>query len=178
MAKRVVERPDWLEASQVRAIYSVSGCVSEEFADYLDCWKHNGFWLFDSPAKILEAAQEKAVSLEGAKLFYYEAYELEFDEKQMSWCSFAPASSIETNVAVPEKKRLEGFDLITFFARTSPECSPLSCNGLAKDIPTNEHCLFPSFDEAKIALEDGKFGEAEPGPYRIFAVYSVDWAES
>jgi hypothetical protein len=33
--------------------------------------------------------------------------------------------------------------------------------------------LFESFDEAKAALESGKFDNAEPGPHRIFAVYTV-----
>jgi hypothetical protein len=32
-----------------------------------------------------------------------------------------------------------------------------------------------SFDEARTLVESGKFNEAEPGPYRIFAVYSVAW---
>jgi len=175
MAKRVVERPDWLGATQVSDVYSVSGCVSEEFADYIDCWKHNGYWLFDSPEMIREVARDKVVSLEGAKLFYYEAYEMEFDEKRMGWGSFAADSDLKTNVAVPEVMTLEGFDLVTFYGQTSPECSPLSCNSLAKEVPTNEHCLVGTFEEAKASLEAGKFSGAEPGPYRIFAVYSVEW---
>jgi hypothetical protein len=69
---------------------------------------------------------------------------------------------------------MEGFDVVTFFAGTSPEHSPLSCNGMAKKIPTNEHCLIDSFEEAQAALVRGDFKNAEPGPYRIFAVYSVD----
>jgi len=39
----------------------------------------------------------------------------------------------------------------------------------------NEHCLMRNFDEAKAALEERRFSGAEPGPYRIFAVYSVEW---
>ena len=51
----------------------------------------------------------------------------------------------------------------------------LSCSSLAAELHTNSHCLFPSFDEAEKGLNDGKFENAESGPYRIFAVYSVDW---
>ena len=54
MAKRVVARPDWLPAERVSSIYSVSGCVSETFADYINFWKHNGYWLFNSPEVIIE----------------------------------------------------------------------------------------------------------------------------
>jgi hypothetical protein len=40
---------------------------------------------------------------------------------------------------------------------------------------TNKHCLFSTFEEAKLALEAGKFeGGGEPGPYRIIAVYTVN----
>jgi hypothetical protein len=38
LAKRVSVKPDWLEVSPVTDIYSVSGCVSEDFADYVKYW--------------------------------------------------------------------------------------------------------------------------------------------
>jgi len=53
--------------------------------------------------------------------------------------------------------------VVTFFAKTSPECSPLSCNGMAKEIRTNEHCLLATFEEAYDKLTNGAFKEAEPG---------------
>ncbi len=43
MAKRVSSKPDWLNAAQVIDIYSVSSCVSPDFADYINYWMHNGF---------------------------------------------------------------------------------------------------------------------------------------
>jgi len=70
---------------------------------------------------------------------------------------------------------LEGFDVVTFTAGNLPEHSPLSCNGLAENLPTNSHCLFDMFAEAETSLNSGRFEECEPGPYRIFAVFSVDW---
>jgi hypothetical protein len=72
-------------------------------------------------------------------------------------------------------RRLEGFDVVTFWAGNAPECSPLSCNSLAEKLPTNTHCLLASFEEARMRLEDGTLLSGEAGPYRIFAVYSVDW---
>ena len=35
---------------------------------------------------------------------------------------------------IPEARVLEGYDVVTFSAQTSPECSPLSCNALASEI--------------------------------------------
>jgi hypothetical protein len=173
MAKRVCKKPECFRMPSVVDIYSVGSCVNDNFADYVEFWKHNGFWLFDSPEIIREAAKENSIDLSGASLFYYEAYEMEFDGQK--WRPFAPTASLGTNVKIPSKKNLEGFDVVTFFAGNSPECSPLSCNGLAEEVPTNCHCLMESFEFAESCLNSGKFSEGEPGPYRIFAVYSLDW---
>jgi hypothetical protein len=173
MRKSVVIRPEWLGADSVTDVYSLSGCVSENFADYINYWKHNGYWLFDSPDVIEDLAAKEKLDLCGTTLFYYEAYEHEYDGDSRTWKPFMPEASFKTDVQVPVRRRLEGFDVVTFCVHTSPECSPLSCNGLAKSIPVNEHCLFRNFDEAKAALERGEFNNSEPGPYRIFAVYTV-----
>jgi hypothetical protein len=175
LAKNVVTCPDWLKADHVVDVYSVSNCVSEDFADYINRWKHNGYWLFDSPEAIKEVAKEISVELENTRLFYYTVHDLEYDEDEKSWIPFEPEASFKTQVLEPEIKSLEGYDVVTFSAGTSPECSPLSCNSLASEIETNEHCLLPSFETAKELLEEGRFENSEPGPYRIFAVYSVQW---
>lgn len=76
---------------------------------------------------------------------------------------------------LPAERALEGYDVVTFSVRTSAECSPLSCNSLAAEVQTNQHCLLASLEQARQLLEDGKFKNTEPGPYRIFAVYSTEW---
>ena len=128
---------------------------------------------FLSLGRYQRCTEGKADDLQGILLFYYEAHEMEFDGQ--FWRPFGPESSIPTHVVVPSQKELKGFDVVTFSVPHSPECSPLSCNGLAEDLRTNEHCLLDSFEEAKSYLEEGRFSECEPGPYRIFAVYSVAW---
>jgi hypothetical protein len=173
MAKHVKAKPDWLQAPQVIEVYSVSNCQCENFADYIPFWKHNGYWFFDSPEIIKTVAKENSILLEGTSLFYYEAFEMEFDGE--SWHPFLPEASFPTNVVLPHQKELEGFDVVNFTAGTSPECSGLSCSSLATDLPTNAHCLFDSFDVAKANVSNGAFNESEPGPYRIFSVYSVEW---
>jgi hypothetical protein len=116
-------------------------------------------------------ARDQKIDLTGTKYFYYEVYEFEYDDKN-AWRTFSPEASFVTNVTIPKNKHLEGFDVVTFSVGTSPECSPLSCNSLAADIKVNRHCLLTTFEEAKLSLESGIFKNAEPGPYRIFAVYS------
>ena len=174
MYKTVVVRPDWLNADTVLDVYSVSNCISHDFADYITYWKHNGYWLFNSPQVIEEIARKETIDLFGMTLFYYEVYEYEFDEDSNEWSAFTPEPSFTTDVQLPVAKSLEGFDVVAFSAHTSPECSPLSCNLLATRIPVNEHCLLNALEEAKGALEGGLFQKSEPGPYRIFAVYTVN----
>jgi hypothetical protein len=100
---------------------------------------------------------------------------MEFDDTEGQWRTFKPEPSFTTQVAPPIEKALKGYDVVTFSARTGAECSPLSCNALAADVETNQHCLLTSFERAQQLLEEGKFKNTEPGPYRIFAVYSTEW---
>src|SRR4029077_6714081 len=80
MAKRVSDSPEWITAEQLFDIYSVSACLSKNFADHISYGKHNGYWLFDTPEAIQELARQNAIDLDGTSLFYYEVYEHEFDE--------------------------------------------------------------------------------------------------
>jgi hypothetical protein len=99
---------------------------------------------------------------------------MEFDGEH--WLPWSPEPSFATNVIVPTEKQLQGFDVVCCSVKTNPECSPLSCNGVAKEVHTNAHCLLDSFKDAEASLNQKKFKTAEPGPYRIFAVYSVNWS--
>ena len=176
LAKRVSGRPDWLGADRVVDIYSVSGCVSRDFADYTSYWKHNGYWLFDTPEVIEELAHENAVDLQGTCLFYYEVFEHEFDDEAGAWREFEPVQSFPVQVLVPPQKELAGYDVVSFSIGSKAECSPLSCNNVAEDVATNSHCLLASVERAQELLERGTFTDTEPGPYRVFAVYPVVWS--
>jgi hypothetical protein len=173
LAKRVAQEPAGLPAGSVTSICSVSGCISKNFADYIRFWKHNGYWLFDSPEVIIHISRENNIDLGGTELSFYECHELQFDSGE--WTPFEPEPSFATKVSVPEARVLEGYDVVTFHLQTSPECSPLSCNSLASQVETNSRCLLESCEQARKLLEDGAFNHSEPGPYRIFAVYSVAW---
>lgn len=174
MFKKIVLRPSWIKNVDVKDIFSVSSCVSDDFADYIDYWQHNGYWLFNDPADMDAIITGERVDRSALSLFYYEVYENQYDEYDNEWSEFQCESSFKTSVVKPARSTLQGFDVVNFYAGSSPECSPLSCNSFGDDIPVNRHCLFSTFEESKQALETGKFNGGEPGPFRIFAVYSVD----
>ena len=178
MAKKISAKPDWIEACGIVDIYSVSYCISEAFCEYIQHWKHNGYWFFDSPEVIGEIASAESIDLSAHRLFYYEVHELQFDEERQVWQPFQPDPAFTTKVEVPARRQLLGFDVVSFNVQTSPECSPLSCNSLAESIEVNEHCLLPSLETAKQLLESGAFTDSEPGPFRVLGVYSpldVGW---
>ncbi len=174
MYKIVSSKPDWLETNQVSDIYSVSGCISEDFAEWIKYWKHNGYWFFDSPKVIEDLAQEQNLSLKGMTLFFYLAYEWEWDTDEEQWNLYSPEESFSTDVVLPQNSKIEGYDIISFSFGNSAECSPLSCNSMAQKIKVNSHCLLDTFEQAMLILESGSFKNCEPGPYRIYEVHTIE----
>lgn len=173
LAKRVESKPDFLKNDQVENIYSVSNCISKDFTDYTEYWKHNGFWMFNSQEDIRALAREHGLDLAETKMFYYEVFECQCYEDDSAWELLEPEKSFVTDVQAPAKKVLDGYDIVSFSQGNAPECSYLSCNHMAETIPVNRHCLIETFEEAKSLLSQGAFKGCEPGPCRIFAVYSV-----
>ena len=173
MYKRISPRPKWLDAEHVVDVVSLSDCTSPNFTDWFSNTEHNGYYLFDSPEMIESLAKDYGVPLEGLSLLYFEAFEHEYDEEDHRWSAFAPNPTFATAVQAPAQPSLRGFDIACFESGGPPGCSPLSCNGLANSIPTDEHCLIRTLEEARDALEQGRIQACEPGPYRIIAVYAV-----
>lgn len=177
--KKITKTPEGLNVSDaVEDIYSVSGCISDFFMDYVYYWQHNAYCIFNKPSIIQEIAKNEGIDLSSCWLFYYEVYELSFDDSNNIWIPLVLDNNgylQDPDVVIPAHKTLKGFDVVSFsMGYLPPECSPLSCNALAKTIKVNNHCLFDTFDEAKVALDNGLFKNAEAGPYRILAVYQID----
>lgn len=161
------------ENQSVKQIYSVSDCVSDDFANWIDDWQHNGFWFFDSPEIMARLAVKHGVDLSTMKLFFFRVHECQWNDEAAKWELFEPDESLQTNVLLPASSVFEGYDIVTHTYGTMAECSPLSCNHMAEKIRVNSNCLLDSLEEAKTLIETGAFHQCEPGPYRIFAVYSL-----
>ena len=175
MAKRVVLRPEWLDAPKVIDICAVSKCVSNDFCDYINYWKHNGFWFFDTPIDIRNVAFENGIDISDTTLFYYRGHPQQFDNDSNVWIDYSADADLPTNVLPPLDEKFLGFDVVTYSVQNAPECSPLSCNHLASKLHVNKHCLIESLDYAVDCIENGAFIYCEPGPFRIISVNSLRW---
>jgi hypothetical protein len=171
--KTVVEAPTWVGAPESANVYSVSDCIAGHFASYVPYWRHNGYWLFDRPEIMRELAAAHGIDLSSSTLFYYELCEQAYDGEACAWVPLPAELDFPVDVRIPESKQLAGYDVVTFSCGTSPECSPLSCNGLAREIGVNRHCLLDTLERARESLQANQFANSEPGPFRIFAVYTV-----
>jgi len=174
MYKRIA-LPEGLNCANVTKIYSVSHCISKDFADYIPFWKHNKYWFFNNPQDMDIIIKEQKI-VDEFELLFYELYEKEFDEEEGSWREFMAEESFGYQVTAPAQKEFLGFDIVSYSLGTSPECSPLSCNLLCREVDVNEYCLLDDFNHAIRLTESLNINKAEPGPYRIIGVHRVNSA--
>jgi hypothetical protein len=172
MYKKIASRPEWLTCENVTKIYSVSGCTSKDFTNYIPYWKHNKYWFFND-SKDMDIIIDEQKIMDEFELLFYELFEKEFDEEEQAWQEIIGEESFGYDVERPVHKEFLGFDIVSYSLGTSHECSPLSCNKLCTEVDVNEYCLLEDFDYAIELTESLNEKKAEPGPYRIIAVNRV-----
>ena len=170
MAKHVAARPEQLSVVHVVDICSVSNCISDDFTDFTAYWMHNEFFFFDSPDIIRKICARDNISMPDLQFFFYRGHDLQFDAVDKKWEKYGSDLSVAENVESPRSIQRLGFDVVTYSMQNAPQCSPLSCNYLASEIPVNKHCLIDKLDDAIKHLESGSFDNTEPGPFRIIEV--------
>jgi len=165
----------WLPP-HIKQICSVSGDNSKRPPNMFGSdreWNYNRACLYDD----VESASKDIPSDEENEweMFAYKAYSISLDKngiheidllKHLPGCS----QSINPNPDLSGFHSI-GYDIINGVNYLSYGCSPLACNGLARDFYTNEFCLI---DDLQYAIRAGvKFEEigAEPPPYYVFEVY-------
>jgi hypothetical protein len=161
--KTIAKRDDWLEAPDVTEIWSVSECMSKGPADWITKWIHNDFWLFDTVA--LAESVIPPGERGSTRILAYRVWNRMFDAGEELEAPL-PASDLHE----PEAHFARiGFDAVGR-SHNSFDCSPLSCNGGAATMATNEACLFPTLEEALAGAKEFSKGNWEPGPYWIVEV--------
>lgn len=163
--KQTAERPDWLDVAHVQEICSVSECTGSGPDGWIDSWRHNAWWAYDT--------QELAWSVVPAErqtqfdLYAWRIFPVRFDHGEERALDL-PALKVEPLSA--HFVRL-GFDAVSRSLGSCFECSPLSCNAMAGEVTVNRHCLIESEAEAFEVARDFSRAEPEPGPYYLIEVW-------
>lgn len=163
--KKVVQRPDWLNAAHVIAIRSVSDCISSSPPDWIQHWAHNEMWVYSTIAAALAVMPQD--THDEYELHAYRMLPIKWDRGKENAIVF-PNMDVEP---VPPDFHSVGFDAVSIEAGVSGfGCSPLSCNSMAEEIETNEHCLLTSQQLAERIALRFSIDEPEPGPYHVAEV--------
>ena len=156
----------WNDSESVHEICSVSDCVAQGPSGWIEYWLHNDLGFFNTQSDAYK------IMPSGNNLFQIFAYRLlllEFSDGHSG-----PLKSLNLPVdPLPENFTSLGFDIVNRTVSDSFECSPLSCNGLAAEIPVNQYCLVDSLDVAIDLAMRFSLEKPEPGPYFVLEVFRV-----
>jgi hypothetical protein len=164
---RIEPNPFRDKAPGVIEICSVSDCVSHRPDNWIQSWLHNDFGWFNTAhdaAHIIPAGEEDSYRLFAYRVhpeLYRRGNPVEIDLPE----NLDPEP-------VPANFRTIGFDAVSRSETTTVgfDCSPLSCNDMAAEMPANLHCLFSSLDDAIAAAKRFSVEQPEPGDYFVVEV--------
>ncbi len=164
-ARQIVDKPDWL-APNVREICSVSECFSAGPPDWVQQWLHHSLGWFNSPEAATSIVPPAGPSY---RLFAYRILPEEFGDGSRT--PLVVPGDVRPD-PIPAAYRSLGFDSVSksLPAGLGFECSPLSCNRLALELPVNEHCLFGTLEEAIAGAIRFAREQPEPGHYYVVEV--------
>lgn len=153
----------WTGPENVIEICSVSDCVNSSPINWIEHWLHNELGFFntisDAESVILGDAPQ-------FKIFAFRLLPLTFIEgssKNLKILDFCGEQLPRNFVSL-------GFDVANRTLTPFFECSPLSCNLLANEIPVNQFCLIDSLQFAIDNAVSFSLSQPEPGPYFVLEV--------
>ena len=154
--------PAW-PLPHVAEMCSVSNCLNKDPEGWVGHWLHNELWLFNSPGDARHAIGADPRAFE---ILAYRLAPLRFvDGRTEPW----PVERVAVEPLPPEFQSL-GFDAVSASHGPQFECSPLSCNLMAAEIPVNRYCLMDTLDEAVAVAVRFSSEQPEPGPYHVVEV--------
>jgi hypothetical protein len=162
--KHTLRRPDWLRNRGVEEICSVSCCISEDPEGWIDLWRHNQCWVFDTQklAWSVVPAERRA----DFELYAYRMFPARFEHGCQTGIEF-PNLRVEP---LSQSFVQIGYDAVSRSYTPTFECSPLSCNGLAEGHPVNRYCLVDTEETALQLARECSISEPEPGAYYVIEV--------
>jgi len=168
-AKPTMACPEGFNVRGVEEICSVATCIARGAVDWSTEFQQNEMWLFDSPDLAWSAVPETLRPQCG--LYAYRLFPLRYYLGQQVPSVIPPMKPMPLDNSFVKL----GYDLVSCEHGSQFAHSPLSCNGLGEEVPTNAHCLLATAEEA-FALAPtlevpGQPLRGEPGPYHIVEVW-------
>jgi hypothetical protein len=171
LPKKLAPRPDWLACPNVEFVASVSECISRSPPDRIDHWKHNYVGLYDTEALARAIIPED--KLTEYTVFAHCALPVAFHDGQpIDWNPWADEETIPPKLDTEFNEHL-GFDIVGYTNGGFFECSPLSCNGVAKNIGVNRFCLVEDIQRAMTIAKDFSRPESRVEPAWAYVIISV-----
>src|ERR1041385_6473147 len=164
-AKDRASAPSGFRPNSVREICSVSGCIASQPDDWIDEWKHNDWFVFDEPEVARQIAEK---SVPAPVTYAYLVLPVRFDptgeevDLRIEGANPAPRPSSFLRL---------GFDVASRSITPEFECSPLSCNELAVEVPVNSMCLIETLPTAIEFARRCASEQPEPGSYFVIEVW-------
>jgi hypothetical protein len=166
---KVIERssPALKLPPTIHDICSASTCIYDGPDGWIDQWRHNEFGWFNTIEDAWAVTPEPERSR--YRLFAYRIAETRF--RNGAALTLTVPADVHP-VPIPDTFTSLGYDAVSKSMESvlGFECSPLSCNSMAAEMPTNEHCLFDTEAAATAAAMAFSVDEPEPGDYYVVEV--------
>lgn len=174
----------------VTEIANVGHYTSDGPANWIQQWRHNEMWFFDSEAlarKVIADAIQIEIEADSqrdppwrVKLSRYPEHSYDFYAYKMFPCCFVDGQQEAYDLSglkcepLPAGYERLGYDAVNREGVAHLECSPLFCNGRAADIPVNCFCLIDEPERALALAQtfSGSHGNGcEHGNYFVLEVW-------
>ncbi len=162
-----------LEGCELR---SVSECIAKRPPEWAARWDFNRATCWNTEAEAWACVPEESKA--EFAIFAYRLLPMLFDSsgegRAVALDQLLPAElpSLPGEPA-PAQHASIGYDVVErniVLGTLGFGCSPLSCNGLAKEIPVNQFCLLDNLESALAIARRFGVEQPEPGPYVIIEV--------
>jgi hypothetical protein len=167
-AKRSLTAPF---AGRNREIASVSECLSKRASEWVKQWDFNRATCWNTEAQAWSLVPDASKGAYGALPLLFGktgiATPVTLDElfpKELPDLPPEPAPFLYRGIGYDIVERNPAMGSLGF------GCSPLSCNGMAENLPVNDFCLLDELETALAAAQRFGIEQPEPGPYVVIEV--------
>lgn len=171
LPKRILPRPEWLACPAVEFVASVSECISPAPPEHLASGQQNTLGLYDT-ADLATTTIPNDLTAPYTLFAYATLTVLFHDGRAIDWNPLTNMTTPPPTLVAEFDEHL-GFDVVGLHDGSLFECSPLSCNGAAKDFGVNRFCLVDDVERAMGLAKDFSKPDSHVEPAWGYAVVDV-----